>query len=94
MAGSGFALPARRSGRALEGIGHNVAGQPRYRDAGIALLVAAALGAILGADIAVRAWDGLPESKETRAWSVAALIGAVVMFGLGLRSLRLAKKGG
>jgi hypothetical protein len=68
-----------------------VAREPRYRDGGILLLVAAAIGAVLGADTALRAIDALPEAKETLAWSAALFLGAAICGGLGLRMLQRAK---
>ena len=68
-----------------------MANQPRYRDAGIIMMIGAVLGGILGLDIAVRAFDGPPGSKDTFALSVALIVAAVVVFILGLRMLRKAK---
>jgi len=55
------------------------------------MLVAAAIGAILGIDIAVRAFDGPSGSNESLAWAVVLIIGAVVVGLLGLRIMRRAK---
>ena len=53
-----------------------MANQPRYRDAGIIMMIAAALGAILGIDIAVRAF-GSTESKDTLVLSIVLIVAAV-----------------
>ena len=58
------------------------------------MLVAAVLGAILGVDIGIRAFDEQPRSNELLAWSAVLIVGAVFTFILGLRILRIAKQRG
>ncbi len=96
MAGRAW-LRHRHGGRSLNSVvrrhrGRSVVKRPRYRDAGIIMLVAAAIGSLLGIDIVVRAIDGLPQSQETLGWATALVVGAAAMFSAGLRMLRKGKE--
>lgn len=62
--------------------------RPRHRDAGIIMLVAAAIGALLGIDILADALDASPTRNDTIAWSVLLIDGAAVLGVVGWRVLR------
>jgi hypothetical protein len=82
-----------RSTGSLEGIGINVANQPRYRDGAIVMFIAGILGIILGLDTGARAIDGLPGSWGTAAWSITLLVASVLVIYIGSRILKRADRG-
>ena len=69
-----------------------MAAQPRYRDAGIVMLVAAGIGALLGLDMLDRAIDAPDASNEAIAWALVLIEAALVVAVLGWRVLQRAKK--
>jgi hypothetical protein len=67
--------------------------QPRYRDAGIVMLVSAGIGALLGLDMLAQAVDAPEVSNEMIAWSLVLIEAALLVAVVGWRMLQRAKKG-